>query len=79
MHQALLVQSSDWHSCKTTHCRAGRAIHVAGDAGYALEKEVGSWMAGALIYQESRGDFPDFYADTIEAMEDIEKCATVKP
>jgi hypothetical protein len=43
----------NWHSCQTTHCRAGWAVHLAGDAGYALEKFHGPLLAGQLIYRES--------------------------
>ncbi len=42
-----------WHTCGTTHCRAGWAVHLAGEAGYALERFHGSLLAGQLIYRES--------------------------
>src|SRR6185295_830967 len=67
-----------WHTCKTTHCRAGWAIHLAGKEGYALEKKLGdSEMAGRMIYTVSRPGvpYPDFYAPTEVALEDIKKCA----
>lgn len=50
-----------WH-CGTSHCRAGWAIHEAGDAGYALEAQVGPALAGALIYLASGEAIPDFFA-----------------
>jgi uncharacterized protein YjbI with pentapeptide repeats len=53
---------SEWHLCETTHCRAGWAIHLAGAAGYALEKKFGVELAGALIYAVSTGGVPDFFA-----------------
>lgn len=28
---------STWHTCETTHCRAGWVVHLAGEAGKALE------------------------------------------
>ena len=31
------LKMSDWHTCKTTHCRAGWAVTLAGDAGKELE------------------------------------------
>ena len=42
-----------WHTCGTTHCRAGWAVRLAGDAGYALERFHGSLLAGQLIYRAS--------------------------
>ena len=40
---------SDWHACGTAHCIAGWAVHLKGEEGYALEKEVGPATAGALL------------------------------
>jgi hypothetical protein len=61
-----------WHGdCGTTHCRAGWAIHLAGDAGYALEKQMGAPAAGALIYHASAGYVPDFYATNDDALADM--------
>lgn len=60
-----------WHQappdapeCGTTHCLAGWAIHLAGRRGYDLERKYGPSMAGALIWQASTGEVPDFYDDT---------------
>ena len=36
---------------------------------------VGSAAAGALIYQASRGSYPDFYALNEAAMADLRQCA----
>jgi Pentapeptide repeats (8 copies) len=72
------LDMSFWHgSCGTTHCRAGWAIHLAGEKGKALEDRIGSQMAGTLIYQASRPKKPApwFFASNEEAMEDIRKCA----
>lgn len=65
------LDMSDWHTCETTHCRAGWAIHLAGAAGAALEAKVGPAVAGALIYWASTGRIPDFFADTDNAAADI--------
>ena len=65
-----------WHSnCGTTHCRAGWAIELAGDAGRELERALGSSAAGALIYHASTGHIPDFYSTTDAAIADIRECA----
>jgi hypothetical protein len=63
----------DTNWCNTTHCRAGYAICLAGKAGFALEKRVGSELAGKMIYAVSRPDkpLPDFYASNEDAMADI--------
>ena len=66
-----------WHRCDTAHCRAGWAVHLAGRAGYNLEKELGSGTAGALIYAASRPGMPvpDFHTSDRLAMADLIACA----
>ena len=66
---------SNWHTCETTHCRAGWAIHLAGKAGADLEERVGPAAAGAMIYHASTGRVPDFYANDVKALADITECA----
>lgn len=61
------LRMEQWHhadGCGTAHCRAGWAIHLAGEEGYALERRFGPGLAGALIYAKSRPNIciPDFYA-----------------
>ena len=67
-----------WHSCETTHCRAGWAVHLAGEAGYSLEDRIGPAAAGALIYAASRPGtpVPDFYATNADALSDMRACAS---
>jgi hypothetical protein len=71
------LDMSQWHSetCNTTHCRAGWAIALAGEAGYALERERGSQAAGAAIYRASTGRVPHFFASNEAALEDIRRRA----
>src|SRR4029077_2087089 len=66
-----------WHDevCQTTHCRAGWAITLAGDAGAKLEKKYGPQIAGSMIYRASTGRYPDFFASTEDALEDLRACA----
>ena len=66
-----------WHNgCGTTHCRAGWAITLAGEAGKVLEQRVGPSVAGALIYFASTGrPPPNFFADDADALADIKRCA----
>jgi uncharacterized protein YjbI with pentapeptide repeats len=71
------LRMSDWHSCETTHCRAGWAIHLAGEGGYALEDRMGPSAAGALIYAASRPGVPvpNFYASNEDALLDMRRHA----
>jgi len=65
------LDMSKWHSCATTHCRAGWAITLAGEAGKALESKVGPFRAGSLIYSASTGRVPHFYDTNEGALADI--------
>ena len=81
------LDMTGWHGqtcdetnwCKTTHCRAGYAICLAGKAGFDLERKFGSLTAGQMIYAVSRPDqpLPDFYASDEDAIEDIKRCAGI--
>ena len=65
-----------WHTCNTVHCRAGWAIHLAGEAGYALERKLGDpALAGRAIYRASTGRAPLFFATDEHALADIRRCA----
>ena len=49
-----------WHTCETTHCIAGWAVHLAGDQGKALEEKFGTATAGlALLGTEAASHFYD--------------------
>lgn len=65
------LDMSKWHTCETTHCRAGWAIQHAGEAGKALEKKFGAEIAGKMIYAASRPEkpLPNFFASTSDALE----------
>lgn len=72
------LDMNHWHSrCGTSHCRAGWAIHLAGERGHTLEARVGPATAAALIYRVSTGrdETPDFYMSTEKARADIVACA----
>lgn len=73
------LDMGSWHQCETTHCRAGWAITLAGEAGKALEDRVGPPAAGSLIYLASAGYVPNFYANNDEAMADMREAAGVRP
>jgi uncharacterized protein YjbI with pentapeptide repeats len=69
------LDMSRWHSCDTMHCRAGWAIHLAGNEGYVLEDALDSQRAGRLIYMVSTGRSPHFFVSDEQARVDIERCA----
>jgi uncharacterized protein YjbI with pentapeptide repeats len=67
-----------WHTCETTHCRAGWAVTLACAAGAALEDKLGTPAAATLIYLASDPDLkriPDFHACDEDAMADMKRLA----
>ena len=63
-----------WHNaCGTTHCLAGWAVHLAGEAGHELESKVGTANAGIAIFLRSHGSVPNFYSDNDEALAWLQK------
>jgi hypothetical protein len=75
------LEMATWHTCDTTHCRAGWVIQLAGDSGKAMEGLIGTGTAAALIYHMSRPGhaIPDWYASNEDALEDIKKHAALDP
>jgi hypothetical protein len=67
----------DWHTCNTTYCRAGWVIHLAGEAGYELEKKTSPLFAAMQIYKKSGYQINPcrFFDDNETAMADIKKLA----
>ena len=68
----------DWHTCDTTHCRAGWVVALAGEEGKALEDRIGTPAAASLIYLASDpdlGKFPSFYCDDETALADMKNRA----
>ncbi len=71
------LDMSDWHTCDTTHCRAGWVVTLAGELGKALEKKVGTPVAAHLIYRKSdkydllRG--VNFYATNEQALKEMKE------
>lgn len=43
------LEMGTWHTCDTTHCLAGWAVHLSGPIGYELESVTSSSCAGALL------------------------------
>jgi hypothetical protein len=72
------LDMSAWHTCKTTHCRAGWVVTLAGEAGNELEKRTSTLFAAMRICKESssvRVSPVRFFDDNAKAMEDIQRCA----
>ncbi|QEE24493.1 pentapeptide repeat-containing protein [Rhodanobacter glycinis] len=72
------LNMSQWHTCETTHCRAGWVIALAGEGGRALEFACGTPTAAAMIYVASDPDLkriPDFYCGNDAALDDMRRLA----
>jgi len=89
IHRAILASASqpcaldmsDWHTCETTHCRAGWIVKLAGEKGKALEKESSTLFAAMQIYKASspiRVWPPRFFESNEAAMKDMERCAALE-
>jgi hypothetical protein len=73
------LNMSNWHTCNTTHCRAGWVVHLAGEAGYALERFHNTALAAQLIYRASGSPINPgrFYDTNADALDDMRKRAGV--
>jgi hypothetical protein len=65
------------HTCETTHCRAGWAVTLAGEAGKALEARFNWELAAMLIYRESGSPINParFYDSNEDALADMKRLA----
>ena len=68
----------DWHTCDTTHCRAGWITFLAGEEGKILEQKTSTQFAAMQIYKASspiRVSPVRFFESNEVAMSDIIRCA----
>lgn len=76
------LNMNTFHSCETTHCRAGWAIHLAGEKGYELERHTNSVFAAMMIFQASSPSVEvapvRFFEDNKTALEDMKRCAELE-
>jgi len=74
------LDMGNWHTCNTTHCRGGWVVHLAGEAGYALERFHDTELAAQLIYRESGSPINPgrFYDSNDDAMADIKRMAELE-
>ncbi len=73
----------DWHTCDTTHCRAGWVTHLAGEAGKKLEAFHGgsTLMAAMRIYHASSPHHVSpvrFFESNEVAMADMKRMAELE-
>lgn len=80
--QGCSLNMEAWHTCETTHCRAGWVVTLAGEAGKRLEKETSTLFAAMQIYHKSNPGVSvspvRFFDSNEKAMEDIQKCAELE-
>ena len=68
----------NFHTCETTHCRAGWAVFLAGDAGRKLEQFYNTELAAMMIYHASTGERINpcrFYDSNEDALADMKALA----
>ena len=71
------LDMSTWHTCETTHCRAGWVVTLAGEAGKALEADTSTPFAAMQIYRKSDPTWrmSNFFASNAEALADMKALA----
>ena len=70
-----------WHTCETTHCRAGQVTHMAGAEGRALEEFLDTPIAALMIYRASSPievAMTRFFETDEQAMADMKRCAELE-
>lgn len=75
------LDMNNCHVCETTHCRAGWVVHLAGKAGYELEKLTSTVFAAMAIYNKSsdiKVPLHMFYVDNDESLADMKRCAELE-
>jgi hypothetical protein len=74
------LDMSDWHTCETTHCRAGWVVHLAGKAGYELEQKTSPEFAAMQIYKASGYQISPcrFFDSEADAMADMKRLAELE-
>lgn len=69
----------NWHTCEKTHCRAGWAVTLGGEAGKKLESFFNTELAAMMIYEASGYKIHParFVDENEEAIADMKKLAGV--
>ena len=72
------LNMSEWHTCDTTHCRAGWVVFLAGEEGKKLEEKTSTLFTAMQIYKKSspiRVSPTRFFETNDEALADMKRCA----
>lgn len=71
------LDMATWHTCETTHFRAGWVVTLAGEPGKALESETSTLFAAQQIYKASGCEISPvrFFDDNEKAMADMKRLA----
>jgi hypothetical protein len=75
------LNMGDWHTCETTHCRAGWVVHLAGEPGAKLERQTSTLFAAMQIYKASSTISVSptrFYENNETALADMKRCADLE-
>ena len=75
------LEMGKWHTCKTTHCRAGWVVTLAGKEGKELEQKTSTLFAAMQIYRVSSAIKVSpmrFYDSNGAAIKDIKRCAELE-
>jgi len=77
--QPAALDMGSWHTCETTHCRAGWVVTLAGEAGKKLEAFHNTDLAARLIYAASDPGFQinpaRFHDSNTAALDDMKRLA----
>ena len=71
----------DWHTCDTTHCRAGWVVFLAGKEGSELERQTSTLFAAMQIYKASSSISVSpvrFFESEEKAILDMRRCAELE-
>ena len=76
--QPKALNMNAWHSCETTHCRAGWVVTLAGEKGKALETKTSTLFAAMQIYKASGYEISPvrFFDSNKVALADMQRLAT---
>jgi hypothetical protein len=72
------LNMGEWHTCDTTHCRAGWITFLSGPEGRELERRTSTAFAAQQIVKASspiKISPPRFFESNEVAMADIKRCA----
>jgi len=76
------LDMSSWHTCETTHCRAGWVVTLAGEEGKLLESKTSTLFAALQIYKKSSPNIKvsptRFFESNEVALSDMKRCAELE-